>query len=152
DRPLREIATIAVELGFDAPDIRVAVRTGDTPSAERTRMTRKPPSFFVTTPESLYLLVTSASGREALRTVQMVIVDEIHAVARDKRGSHLALTLERLEALCETRPVRIGLSATQRPIETVARLLVGARELPRIVDVGHQRDLDLGIELPEGEL
>ena len=81
-----------------------------------------------------------------------VIVDEIHAVARDKRGSHLALTLERLEALCDTRPARIGLSATQRPIETVARLLVGDRPLPQIVDAGHQRDLDLAIELPDGEL
>ena len=144
--------TEAGELGLDAPDIRVAVRTGDTPNAERTRMTRKPPSFFVTTPESLYLLVTSASGRGALRTVEMVIVDEIHAVARDKRGSHLALTLERLEALCENRPLRVGLSATQRPIETVARLLVGERPLPQIVDTGHQRRVDLAIELPEGEL
>jgi ATP-dependent Lhr-like helicase len=152
ERPLREIAQIAGELGLGAPDIRVAVRTGDTPNAERTRMTRKPPSFFVTTPESLYLLVTSASGRAALRTVEMVIVDEIHAVARDKRGSHLALTLERLEALCENRPLRVGLSATQRPIETVARLLVGERPLPQIVDTGHQRRVDLAIELPEGEL
>ncbi|MDQ1510755.1 MAG: ATP-dependent helicase Lhr and Lhr-like helicase, partial [Actinomycetota bacterium] len=152
ERPLREIAQIAGDLGLDAPDIRVGVRTGDTPNAERSRMTRKPPSFFVTTPESLYLLVTSASGRSALRTVEMVIVDEIHAVARDKRGSHLALTLERLEALCEKRPVRVGLSATQRPIETVARLLVGKRPLPQIVDTGHQRRVDLAIELPEGEL
>jgi ATP-dependent Lhr-like helicase len=152
ERPLREIAEVARELGFDPPDVRVAVRTGDTPNAERTRMTRKPPSFFVTTPESLYLLVTSASGRQALRTVEMLIVDEIHAVARDKRGSHLALTLERLESLCETRPIRIGLSATQRPIETVARLLVGERPLPQIVDTGHQREVDLAIELPEGEL
>ena len=152
ERPLREIAEVARELGMDPPDIRVAVRTGDTPNSERTRMTRKPPSFFVTTPESLYLLVTSASGRNALRTVEMVILDEIHAVARDKRGSHLALTLERLEALCEARPIRIGLSATQRPIETVARLLVGTRPLPEIVDTGHQRRVDLAIELPEGEL
>ncbi len=152
ERPLREIADVARELGLDPPDIRVAVRTGDTPNAERSRMTRKPPSFFVTTPESLYLLVTSASGRRALRTVEMVIVDEIHAVARDKRGSHLTLTLERLEALCEARPIRVGLSATQRPIETVARLLVGQRPLPQIVDTGHQRRVDLAIELPEGEL
>ena len=151
-RPLREIAAVASDLGLDAPDLRVAVRTGDTPSAERSRMVRTPPSFVVTTPESLYLLVTSASGREALHTVDTVIVDEIHAVARDKRGSHLALTLERLEALCATRPNRIGLSATQRPIETVARLLVGDRPLPRIVDAGHQRDLDLAVELPESEL
>src|SRR6476661_2946319 len=151
-RPLREIAEVAVELGLDAPDIRVAVRTGDSTSAERARMVRTPPAFVVTTPESLYLLVTSASGREALRTIETVIVDEIHAVARDKRGSHLALTLERLEALCDRRPARIGLSATQRPIERVGRLLVGERPLPEIVDVGHQRALDVTIELPEGEL
>jgi ATP-dependent helicase Lhr and Lhr-like helicase len=151
-RPLREIAEVAEELGLGAPDIKVAVRTGDTPAAERARLVRKPPSFVVTTPESLYLLVTSASGREALKTVDTIVVDEIHAVARDKRGSHLALTLERLEALCASRPQRLGLSATQRPIETVARLLVGDRPLPRIVDAGHQRDLDLALELPEGEL
>ena len=152
ERPLAEIAEVAAELGFDAPDIRIAVRTGDTTSSERARMVRTPPSFVITTPESLYLLVTSDSGRRALRTVETVIVDEIHAVARDKRGSHLALTLERLEALCDTRPSRVALSATQRPIETIARLLVGERPLPAIVDAGHQRDLDLGIELPEGEL
>ncbi|HEX2027475.1 MAG TPA: DEAD/DEAH box helicase, partial [Nitriliruptorales bacterium] len=151
-RPLREIADVAAELGLRAPGIRVAVRTGDTPSAERARMARKPPSFVVTTPESLYLLVTSASGRAALHTVDTVIVDEIHAVARDKRGSHLALTLERLEGLCDTRPQRVGLSATQRPIDTLARLLVGDRPQPAIVDAGHQRDLDLRLELPDGEL
>src|SRR4051812_19675335 len=151
-RPLGEIADVARELGMEPPDIKVAVRTGDTPASQRASMVRKPPSFVVTTPESLYLLVTSASGREALRTVETVIVDEIHAVARDKRGSHLALTLERLEALCDTRPARVGLSATQRPIETVARLLVGDRPLPEIVDSGHVRELDLAVELPEGEL
>ena len=100
------------------------------PRSQRTAMLRQPPSFVVTTPESLYLLVTSKGGRELLRTIETVIVDEIHAVARDKRGAHLALTLERLEALCDDRPARIGLSATQRPIETVARLLVGDRPLP----------------------
>ena len=151
-RPLREIAAVACELGLDAPNIEVGVRTGDTPSSQRARMVRTPPSFVITTPESLYLLVTSASGRAALQTIDTVIVDEIHAVARDKRGAHLALTLERLEALCDTRPNRVGLSATQRPIETVARLLVGDRPLPAIVDSGHQRALDLAIELPEGEL
>ncbi len=151
-RPLSEIAQVAAELDLEAPDISVGVRTGDTTSSERARMVRRPPSFVVTTPESLYLLVTSASGREALRTTDTVIVDEIHAVARDKRGSHLALTLERLEALCETRPSRVGLSATQRPLETVAGLLVGDRPPPAIVDAGHQRDLDLALELPEGEL
>ena len=151
-RPLREIAEVATELGLDAPQIDIAVRTGDTSPAERARMVRTPPSFVITTPESLYLLVTSASGRRALETVETVIVDEIHAVARDKRGAHLALTLERLEALCTSRPARVGLSATQRPIETVARLLVGDRPLPTIVDSGHQRAVDLAIELPEGEL
>ncbi len=151
-RPLAEIAGVAAEMGFSPPNIRVAVRTGDTTSAARSLMVRKPPSFVVTTPESLYLLVTSERGREALRSVETVIVDEIHAVARDKRGSHLALTLERLEALCDQRPLRIGLSATQRPIETIGRLLVGDRTLPAVVDVGHQRTADLGLELPDGEL
>ena len=152
EQPLAEIADVAAELGLDSPEIRVAVRTGDTTSSQRSAMVRRPPSFVVTTPESLYLLVTSARGREALRTTETVIVDEIHAVARDKRGSHLALTLERLEALCDQRPARIGLSATQRPIERVGRLLVGERPLPEIVDVGHQRALDVTLELPEGEL
>ncbi|HEV2811099.1 MAG TPA: DEAD/DEAH box helicase, partial [Acidimicrobiales bacterium] len=152
ERPLAEIARLATELGYSPPEIRVGVRTGDTSSSERALMVRRPPSFVVTTPESLYLLVTSARGRHALRTVETVIIDEIHAVARDKRGAHLALTLERLEALCDRRPVRVGLSATQRPIETVGRLLVGGRPLPAVVDVGHQRHLDLALELPEGEL
>ena len=152
ERPLAEIAGIAGEMGFEAPHIRVAVRTGDTTSSDRSQMLRRPPSFVVTTPESLYLLVTGSRGREALRRVETVIVDEIHAVARDKRGAHLALTLERLEALCDARPQRIGLSATQKPLETVGRLLVGGRELPSVVDVGHRRDMDLAIELPDGEL
>ncbi len=152
ERPLAEIVAVAAELGLDAPELRVAVRTGDSTSSERAAMLRRPPSFVVTTPESLYLLVTSARGRELLKTVDTVIVDEIHAVARDKRGAHLALTLERLEAVCDRPPQRVGLSATQRPIETVARLLVGTREIPAIVDAGHQRNLDLALELPEGEL
>jgi ATP-dependent Lhr-like helicase len=152
ERPLGEIADVAREMGLDPPDIRVAVRTGDTTSSQRAAMVRRPPSIVVTTPESLYLLITSGKGRDALRTVETVIVDEIHAVARDKRGAHLALSLERLEALCAQRPARIGLSATQRPIETVGRLLVGDRPLPAVVDAGHQRDLDLALELPEGEI
>ncbi|HXY95283.1 MAG TPA: DEAD/DEAH box helicase [Acidimicrobiia bacterium] len=152
ERPLAEIAAVAAELGDDAPPIRVSVRTGDSTSSERAAMLRRPPSFVVTTPESLYLLVTSAGGRQLLETVETVTVDEIHAVARDKRGAHLALTLERLEALCTRPPQRVGLSATQRPIETVARLLVGTRPTPSIVDAGHQRALDLALELPEGEL
>jgi ATP-dependent Lhr-like helicase len=152
ERPLAEIASVAVELGLEPAPVTVAVRTGDTSASERARMLRRRPSLVVTTPESLYLLLTSARGREALGTVETVIVDEIHAVARDKRGAHLALSLERLEALCDRHPVRIGLSATQRPIEVVGRLLVGDRPPPAVVDVGHRRDLDVALELPEGEL
>jgi ATP-dependent Lhr-like helicase len=161
ETPLREIAEIGLAMGMSLPHLRAEVRTGDTPASMRVAMIKRPPNFLVTTPESLYLLVTSERSRAALATVTTIIVDEIHAVARDKRGSHLAVTLERLERLCARRPVRIGLSATQRPIETVARLLVGAgpdrsdaRGGPRcsIVDVGHRRALDIGIELPSGEL
>jgi len=201
--PLTEIAEIAQAMGLDAPEIRVGVRSGDTTSSARASMIRRPPQIIVTTPESLYLLLTAAKSREVLRTVGTVIVDEIHAVARDKRGSHLSLTLERLDHVCEVPPVRIGLSATQRPIETIARLLVGSRTRPAprahpanptdrtdhtdhtaskstaskdaadrgtadkhtngeavpdfvpdcvIVDSGHQRELDLALELPESEL
>ena len=120
-------------------------------------MLRQPPHLLVTTPESLYLLLTAARSRELLRSVDTVIVDEIHALARDKRGSHLALSLERLTALCDRPPQRIGLSATQRPVSTLARLLVGGSQDAeasrsrdcRIVDLGHQRALDLALELPE---
>ena len=163
--PLAEIADIAVELGFPRPDVHVAVRNGDTSQSERSAMLRDRPEILVTTPESLYLLVTARRGREMLRGVDTVIVDEVHALARDKRGSHLSLTLERLDHLVSSssthRPVRIGCSATQRPIEAVARLLVGAgmsRDRvdggPRceIVDVGHSRPLDVAIELPSSEL
>jgi ATP-dependent helicase Lhr and Lhr-like helicase len=161
ETPLREIAEIGAAMGMALPNLRAEVRTGDTPASMRVAMIRRPPNFLVTTPESLYLLVTSQRSRAALASVATIIVDEIHAVARDKRGSHLAVTLERLERLCTRRPVRIGLSATQRPIETVARLLVGAgpgRTDPTggprcsIVDVGHRRALDVGLELPSGEL
>jgi ATP-dependent Lhr-like helicase len=161
ERPLAEIREVARELGLAVPALRTVVRTGDTPSTARAAMLRQPPHLLITTPESLYLLVTAARSRERLRDVSTVIVDEIHAVARDKRGSHLALTLERLDALAKRRPQRIGLSATQRPIETVARLLVGAgegrshpdgRPACRIVDLGHRRQLDLTIELPDSEL
>src|SRR5438094_7972150 len=151
--PLAELRAAGV------PDIRTAVRTGDTAQAERQRMVKAPPHVLVTTPESLYVLLTSASGRRMLSTARTVIVDEIHAVARDKRGAHLALSLERLEALCPVRPVRIGLSATQRPIEEIARFLVGTDRVepggrPRcaVVDVGRKRDYDLRIELPGQEL
>jgi ATP-dependent helicase Lhr and Lhr-like helicase len=166
ERPLKEIADVAAELGMTAPDIRVSVRTGDTAAAERAAMLKHPPHFLITTPESLFLLVTAERSRAMLRSVRTVIVDEIHAVAGNKRGSHLALTLERLEYVAQQdepeEPMqRIGLSATQRPIEDVARLLVGAGPdrstadgAPRcaIVDAGHQRELDLGLELPSDEL
>jgi ATP-dependent Lhr-like helicase len=161
DRPLAEIREVARELGLADPALRVVVRTGDTSPSARAAMLRQPPHLLITTPESLYLLVTAARSRERLRRVGTVIVDEIHAVARDKRGSHLALTLERLEALCDRRPQRIGLSATQRPIDAIARLLVGAGPAQtrpdgepacRIVDLGHRRTLDLAIELPDSEL
>jgi ATP-dependent Lhr-like helicase len=159
--PLKEIAALAGELGADVPDVRVAVRNGDTPPSARAAMLRHPPQIVVTTPESLYLLLTTPRGRAMLSTTRTVIVDEIHALARDKRGSHLALSLERLERCCLERPVRIGLSATQRPVETVARLLVGAGPARShadgspactVVDTGHRRALDVAIELPDDEL
>src|SRR5438309_8163877 len=151
--PLAELRALGV------PEITTAVRTGDTSQADRQRMAKAPPHVLVTTPESLYDLLTAASGRRMLATARTAIVDEIHAVARDKRGAHLTLSLERLEALCKTRPVRIGLSATQRPIEETARFLVGTRRVeedgrPRcaIVDVGKKRSYDVGIEVPGQEL
>jgi ATP-dependent helicase Lhr and Lhr-like helicase len=161
EQPLAEIAQVAAELGMTAPEIRVAVRTGDTAAGERAAMLKRPPDFLITTPESLYLLVTAERSRKMLRAANTVIVDEIHAVAGNKRGSHLALTLERLQHVAEHPIQRIGLSATQRPIEAVARLLVGAGTdrsdgdgAPRcsIIDAGHQRELDLGLELPGDEL
>lgn len=161
EEPLAQIAEVARELGYEAPEIRVGSRSGDTPASARVALLKHPPHFLITTPESLYLMVTAGKSREILRTVKTVIVDEIHAVARDKRGAHLALTLERLTHVAETRPVRIGLSATQRPLSRVARLLVGAGPArsdeqgePRctLVDVGHRRQLDLAIELPGREL
>src|SRR5258705_2984604 len=115
-------------------------------------MGRKPPHVLVTTPESLYLLLTSAGGRKLLGTVRTVIVDEIHAVAGSKRGAHLALSLERLESLLPQPPQRVGLSATQKPITDVAELLVGVDRECSVVDVGHRRALDLGIEIPDSPL
>ena len=141
------------------PEIRVGVRTGDTPQAERQKMAKKPPHILITTPESLYILLTSGSGRRGLKGVNTLILDEIHAVADDKRGSHLSLSVERLCALSEQPVVRIGLSATQRPIEEVARLLVGNENIGAdgrpgcaIVDTGHAREIDLALQLPEQEL
>ncbi|HSZ57060.1 MAG TPA: DEAD/DEAH box helicase [Tepidisphaeraceae bacterium] len=145
--PLRELH----EMDPSLPKIRVQVRTGDTPAKDRSAMLRKPPHILVTTPESLYILLTSAGGREMLKTVRTVIVDEIHALARDKRGSHLALSLERLEALAG--PVqRIGLSATQKPLSALARFLVGVERECHVVDVGHRRAMDVAIEVPPSPL
>jgi ATP-dependent Lhr-like helicase len=153
EEPLAEIAAVARELGYRPAPITVAVRTGDSTSWERQLMVRRPPNLLVTTPESLYLYLTAERSRGTLATVQTVIVDEIHALARDKRGSHLALTLERLQAVTDRPPVRIGLSATVKPVGATARLLVGADgRVPEIVDVGHRRRLDLSLELPDGEL
>ena len=155
DRPLTEIAALAAEMGLEVPPITVGVRTGDTTASARAAMVKAPPTILVTTPESLYLLVTAQRSRAALGAVETIIVDEIHALARDKRGSHLAITLERLEHLqLGRRPQRIGLSATQRPIEATARLLVGAGtgRQATIVDCGHARELRLSLELPDTEL
>ena len=157
--PLEEIAALADEAGVDFPEIRAAVRTGDTPPSQRQRMAKKPPHILITTPESLYILLTSRSGRKALSGVKTLILDEIHAVARDKRGGHLTLSVERLCALASGPVTRIGLSATQRPIEETARFLVGnSNILPdgvpdcRIVNAGHARSLDLDVHMPELEL
>ncbi len=153
EAPLAEIAEVARELGHEPAPITVAVRTGDSTSWERQLMLRRPPNLLVTTPESLYLYLTADRSRGTLDGVETVIVDEIHALARDKRGSHLALSLERLEAVTAGSPVRIGLSATIAPVETAARLLVGSsKPPPAIVDVGHRRRLELSLELPDGEL
>ena len=147
--PLGEILALAAERGLLMPQIRTAVRTGDTLMPERRAMLKRPPHILVTTPESLYILLTAESSRKILRDVETVIVDEIHAVADDKRGAHLALSLERLEALTYRRPVRIGLSATQKPIELVAHFLTGGGQPdPVVVDVGHKRKMDLGVEVP----
>src|SRR6201984_1454443 len=151
--PLGEILAMAGVRGLLMPEIRTAVRTGDTLMAERRAMLKCPPHILVTTPESLYILLTAEKSRAILRDVETVIVDEIHAVADDKRGAHLTLSLERLEALTYRPPVRIGLSATQKPIEEVAHFLTGnGRPAPVIVDVGHKRKLDLAVEVPGSAL
>jgi ATP-dependent Lhr-like helicase len=151
--PLGEILQMAGERGLLMPEIRTAVRTGDTLAPERRAMLKRPPHILVTTPESLYILLTAEKSRPTLRDVETVIVDEIHAVAGSKRGSHLALSLERLEALTRRPPVRIGLSATQKPLELIARFLTGAeRPEPELVNVGHRREMDLAVEVPGSEL
>ncbi len=155
NEPLAGIRALAAAEGTALPEIRVAVRSGDTPARERALMVRRPPHILITTPESLYILLTAERSREFLRTTRAVIVDEIHAIAGDKRGAHLALSLERLDALTGSRCQRIGLSATQKPIEEVARLLAGTEQVTpggapdcAIVDVGHRRPWDLSIEVP----
>jgi ATP-dependent helicase Lhr and Lhr-like helicase len=151
--PLAGIRAGLAAMGLPDVGIRDAVRTGDTPTAERERMRRAPPHILVTTPESLYILLSSDSGRAMLKSVKSVIVDELHAVAGNKRGSHLMLSLERLEALCERPPVRIGLSATVKPLQEMASFLIGDRnEAVEIIDAGHVRDRDLAIEMPRSPL
>ncbi|HTC23051.1 MAG TPA: DEAD/DEAH box helicase [Gemmatimonadales bacterium] len=153
--PRREIRRLAEEMGFGAPRLTAAVRSGDTPAAERTAMLKAPPHILVTTPESLYLLLTAERSREMLRTVRTVIVDEVHAVLETRRGAHLALSLERLAHVARQPVQRIGLSATVEPIEEAARWLVGTdshRPAPTIVNEGHRRHLELGLELPKSPL
>src|SRR6266404_571257 len=155
--PLSEIMQLAASRGLLMPEIRTAVRTGDTLAADRRLMLKRPPHILVTTPESLYILLTAEKSRAILREVETVIVDEIHAVADDKRGAHLSLTLERLDLLTPRPPLRIGLSATQKPIELVANYLSGGNETDRraepvIVNVGHRREMDLAVEVPRSEL
>ena len=159
EEPLTGIRqAIKNETGHDI-EVRSAVRTGDTPASERLAINKRPPHILVTTPESLYLLLTSVSGRKLLSTVRTLIVDEIHAVVGNRRGSHLALSMERLAALAGRDVQRIGLSATQKPIEDVAKFLVGTRDIAKngkahckIVNTGHRRDMDLAIELPKSSL
>src|SRR5436189_1950959 len=166
EAPLAGIRESLEAQGLPDVDIRTWVRTGDTPPGERERMRRRPPHIVVTTPESLYILLGSESGRAMLATTRTVSVDEIHAIEPNIRGSHLALSLERLAALCGDRLLRIGLSATQKPVEAVARFLVGAgsngatRQAAddaangecTIIDVGHRRARDLAVEIPDSPL
>ena len=149
--PRAGIQKLAAAAGLRVPGITTAVRTGDTTQTERAAMLRTPPHILVTTPESLYLLLTSERSRQMLRTVRTVIVDEIHAVIGTRRGAHLALTLERLAAVCPHPLQRIGLSATQTPIEEVAQYLTAGAGA-EIVDVGHRREMDLGVEIPRSPL
>jgi len=157
EAPLREIRACGEEMGIAVGDVRVAVRTGDTPASERQRMVRHPPDVLITTPESLHLLLTSVRAREILRTVRYVIVDEIHALCTTKRGSFLALLLERVEAYAAAAPVRVGLSATQRPLDRIAGFL-GGREAdgsPRpvaVVDAGMRKNLDLSVVCPVADM
>jgi ATP-dependent Lhr-like helicase len=151
--PRREMRVLAEAMGYPPVKVTAAVRSGDTPQSERAAMLRTPPHILVTTPESLYLLLTAQRSRDMLKTARVVIVDEIHALLESRRGAHLALSLERLEHVCGRRLQRIGLSATQKPIEEVARFLVGTEGTPcTIVDRGHRRKIDLAIEVPGSPL
>jgi ATP-dependent Lhr-like helicase len=151
--PLAEILALVERRGLAMPPIRTAVRTGDTLAPARRKMIERPPHILVTTPESLYILLTAERSRRMLASARTVIVDEIHAVADDKRGAHLALSLERLEALAGRKLVRVGLSATQKPIERLADFLGGARRTaPEVVEIGRRRALDLAVEVPRSEL
>ena len=155
--PLGEMAALAEAGGRPYPEIRTAIRTGDTPAWDREQMVRRPPHIVVTTPESLFILLTAERSRRMLSTAETVIVDEIHALIDDKRGSHLALSLARLDDLVVksggAKPQRIGLSATVKPIGEVARFLTGASSAtPAIVDSGHRRELDVAVEVPQEEL
>src|SRR6201981_1503529 len=161
--PLAGIRALLNETNGREIAVRAEVRTGDTTAAQRQALIKKPPHILVTTPESLYLLLTSDSGRRILSTVRTLIMDEIHAVVDDRRGAHLALSVERLGALTKSASggslQRIGLSATQKPIEEVARFLVGANAVDgagnpgcEIIDIGHRRELTLAIELPKSPL
>ena len=157
--PLSGIRALLGEANGHDIDVRAEVRTGDTTAAQRQALIKRPPHILVTTPESLYLLLTSESGRRMLGTARTLILDEIHAVVDDRRGAHLALSVERLAALVQGPLQRIGLSATQKPIEEVARFLVGTRAVDKagnpdceIIDIGHRRELDLAIEMPKSPL
>src|SRR4249919_2824661 len=159
EAPLAGIAAELARQGLPDVDIRTAVRTGDTPQSERARLRKTPPHILVTTPESLYVLLGSESGRAMLASTRTIIVDEIHAMVSSKRGSHLSLSLERLEALCGRRLTRVGLSATQKPIDEVARFLVGSAAVASdgtpecdIVDIGYTRARDLALEVPQTPL
>jgi ATP-dependent helicase Lhr and Lhr-like helicase len=152
DLPLAGIRDAAVALGRAPPLIRTALRTADTTPAARAAIVKKPPHILITTPESLYLMLTALRPRALLERVRTVIVDELHAVMRDKRGSHLALSLARLDAVATERPQRIGLSATVHPVEEAARFLAGSGRPCAVVDIGHRRDLDVRIELPSTDL
>ncbi|MFT3742303.1 MAG: DEAD/DEAH box helicase [Gammaproteobacteria bacterium] len=150
--PLAEILAMAEQRGHPLQEIKTAVRTGDTLMRERRQLLKHPPHILVTTPESLYILLTAEKSRPLLKNIKTVIVDEIHALVNNKRGAHLALSLERLEVLCESPLVRIGLSATQKPIDDIARFLTGNRPLPTIMDIGHVKPLDLAVEVPKTPL